>query len=394
MNTHIEQRLAIKEDIKRRIASVLPAGRGFTPLHEPTFAGNEKEYLVDCIDTGWVSSVGKYVDRFEDQLAAFTGSKRAVAVANGTAALHICLLLAGVQPNDEVLCPTLTFIATANAISYCHAVPHFVDSDHKTLGIDPGKLKDYLKDTVDIKGGDAFNKNTGRRIKALVVMHAFGHASDNDALLDICNRYRIAYVEDAAESLGSYYKGIHTGNHGIVASLSFNGNKTITTGGGGAILTNNEELGKLAKHITTTAKVPHRWAFNHDMVGYNYRMPNLNAALGCAQLEQLPGLLDSKRKLAHEYRQAFQDMQGICWFEEPVFSKSNYWLNILMLDKEYSSLRDELLDELNDAGIMCRPTWTLMHKLSMYNASPAMDLSGALDIEARLINVPSSPNLV
>lgn len=394
MNTQTQQHTTIKDDIKRRIASLLPEGKGFVPLHEPTFAGNEKEYLVDCIDTGWVSSVGKYVDRFEDQLAAFTGSKRAVAVANGTAALHICLLLAGVQPNDEVICPTLTFIATANAISYCHAIPHFVDSDHKTLGIDPRKLEDYLKSIVEIKGNEACNKNTGRKIKALVVMHAFGHSADNDALLEICNRYKIAFVEDAAESLGSYYKGVHTGNQGIIASLSFNGNKTITTGGGGAILTNDEALGKLAKHITTTAKVPHRWAFNHDMVGYNYRMPNLNAALGCAQLEQLPGLLENKRELALKYKEAFRGTEGVSWFEEPVFSRSNYWLNVLMLDKEYAFLRNELLDELNDSGMMCRPTWTLMHKLPMYTACPRMDVSQALDIEARLINVPSSPNLV
>lgn len=375
----------------RAVTSVLPNGAKSVALHEPRFAGNEWAYLKECLDTGWVSSVGKYVDRFEQQLADFTGVKRAVVVMNGTAALHICLKLAGVEQGDEVLTPTLTFIATANAVTYCGAIPHFVDSEEATLGLDPGKLGRYLEDIAEIRGDGCFNRKSGRRIKAVIPMHTFGHPVDLDPLVEVCRRYRIELVEDAAESLGSYYKGRHTGNLGRVSALSFNGNKVITTGGGGAILTNDEALGALAKHLTTTAKVPHRWLFSHDMIGFNYRLPNINAALGCAQLEQLPLFLKNKRALARKYQESFAGVDGIRFFTEPDFAQSNYWLNALLLDKKHASQRDALLEALHAEGILARPAWIPMHKLEMYRSCPKMDsLNVAEDLERRLINIPSS----
>jgi perosamine synthetase len=363
-------------------------------LHEPHFAGNEWAYVKECLDTGWVSSAGKYVDLFEKQLAEFTGVKRAVAVINGTAALHVCLKLVGVEQDDEVIMPTLTFIATANAISYCGAIPHLVDSSEITLGLDPHLLGEYLAQIAELRAEGCFNKKTGRRIKAVVPMHVFGHPVDLDPLAELCARYRLELVEDAAESLGSYYKGRHTGNLGRVSALSFNGNKTITTGGGGAILTNDEELGKLAKHLTTTARLPHKWSFIHDQVGYNYRLPNINAALGCAQLEQLPSFLENKRALAEKYRAAFAGIDGIRFFTEPDFAQSNYWLNVLLLDKQFAGYRDVLLEQTNSQGIMTRPAWTLMHELKIHEYCARMDkLDVAEDIERRLINIPSSPIL-
>lgn len=372
------------------IESVLPANHDFVALHEPNFNGNEWKYLKECIDTGWVSSVGNFVDRIEDDLAAYTGAKHAISVVNGTAALHICLKLVGVERNDEVLIPALTFIATANAVKYCDAVPHFCDSEKRTLGMDPIKLGDYLEDISVMKNGSCFNKITGRRIKAVVPMHTFGHPVDMDSLVEVCEKYNIVIVEDAAESLGSYYKGQHTGNIGRVAALSFNGNKTITTGGGGAILTNDSELAKLAKHITTTAKVPHKWLFNHDCVGYNYRMPNINAALGCAQIEQLDGFLSKKRKLAEAYQKAIADIQGVEFFKTPDFAESNYWLNAINIQNSSLEERDEILESLNSRGIMSRPIWTLMNKLPMYKDCPKMDLSVAVQLEKQIINIPSS----
>lgn len=376
------------------LKAVLPAGGGPIPLHEPSFGGNEWAYVKECLDTGWVSSVGKFVDRFEQELADYTGVKRAVAVVNGTAALHVCLKLVGVEQGDEVLIPTLTFIATANAVSYCGAVPHFVDSDEATLGLDPQKLERYLKEIAEIRPEGCFNKKTGRRIKAVLPMHTFGHPVDLDPLVEVCRRYQLELVEDAAESLGSYYKGRHTGNWGRVSALSFNGNKVITTGGGGAILTNDEQIGKLAKHLTTTARVPHKWSFIHDQIGYNYRLPNINAALGCAQLEQLPDFIRSKRTLAAKYREAFAEVAGVGFFTEPVFAESNYWLNVLLLNKSFAAQRDSLLEASNSQGIMTRPAWILMHELEIYKACPKMDsLSAAEDIERRLINIPSSAKL-
>lgn len=366
---------------------------GFIPLHTPEFSGNEKNYLADCIDSNFVSSVGEYVDLFEKQLAEYTGVKRAIVTVNGTAALHACLHLAGVVTGDEVLVPTFTFIATVNAVSYCGARPHFIEVDEATLGVDPVKLRSYLETNFVVNDGACRNKETGARVMAIVPMHAFGHPVDMDELVNVCDEFSIVVVEDAAESLGSYYKNVHTGNFGRMAALSFNGNKIITTGGGGAILTNDEELGQLAKHVTTTAKVPHRWEFNHDQIGFNYRMPALNAALGCAQLEQLPGFLAQKRAVAEKYQAAFSTVSGVKFFTEPRFAKSNYWLNALILDEENSKHRNTLLQRTNDLGIMTRPAWTLMHKLPMFGDCPRMDLSVAESLERRIINIPSSANL-
>lgn len=378
------------QKIVQALQSVLPVGRGPIGLHEPSFQGNEWAYVKECLDTGWVSSVGKFVDRFEAQLAEYTGAKRAVAVVNGTAALHMCLLLAGVRPGDEVIVPALTFVATANAVAYCGATPLFADSEVRTLGIDPAKLDSYLSEIGDIRADGCYNRNTGRRIKAVVPMHTFGHPVDMDPLLSLGKRFNLDVIEDAAESLGSFYKGKHTGTLGRLAALSFNGNKTITTGGGGAILTNDEELGKLAKHLTTTARVQHQWSFVHDQVGYNYRLPNINAALGCAQMEQLPQFLRQKRTMAERYQAAFAGMNGVSFFIEPDFSQSNYWLNALVLDAVHHDSRNELLELTNRAGITTRPAWTLMHRLPMFSSCPRTDMTVAESLEQRLINIPSS----
>lgn len=380
-------------NVVQALKSVLPANKDFIGLHEPNFSGNEWAYVKECLDTGWVSSVGKFVDRFEGQLAEYTGVKRAVAIVNGTAALHICLKLVGVERGDEVLVPALTFVATANAVTYCEAIPHFVDCEDRTLGLDPRKLTDYLIEIAEIRPDGCFNKLTGHRIKAVVPMHTFGHPMDLEPLAELCQRFKIELVEDAAEALGSYYKGHHTGNWGRMSALSFNGNKVVTTGGGGAILTNDENLAKLAKHITTTAKLPHKWEFYHNMVGYNYRLPNINAALGCAQLEQLPDFLEKKRALAQRYMEALKGVAGIRFFVEPEFARSNYWLNSLLLDEEAAKERDAFLELTNNQGIMTRPAWILMHKLPMFGDCPKMDLQVAEGLERRLINIPSSPLL-
>jgi len=381
---------AVLASLKR----VLPEQDDLIHLHEPKFCGNEWKYVQDCLDSTYVSSVGKYVNHFEEELKKYTGAKHAVAVVNGTAALHICLKIVGVEQGDEVLVPTLTFVATANAVSYCGATPHFIDSSQKTLGIDPQKLDNYLKDITEIRAEGCFNKKTGHRIKAVVPMHTFGHPVDLDSLVELCHRYKLELVEDAAESLGSFYKGIHTGNWGKASALSFNGNKIITTGGGGAILTNDDQLAKLAKHLTTTAKVSHKWSFIHDQVGFNYRMPNINAALGCAQLEALPDAIKNKRKLAEKYKQVFIGVKGIEFFVEPSFAQSNYWLNTLILNEKFSGQRDSLLESTNAHGIMTRPAWTLMHQLDMYESCPRMDdLNAAESLEKCLINIPSSAKL-
>ncbi len=384
---------ALPEHVLAALRQVLgPPGAGLA-LHEPEFAGREWEYVKECLDTGWVSSAGAFVDRFERDLVACTGAAHAVATSNGTAALHVCLLLAGVQPGDEVLMPALTFIATANAVSYAFATPHFVDSEAVSLGVDAHKLDAYLRDTARMVDGRCINARTGAAIRALVVMHVFGHPADLDALAEVAARWGLALVEDAAESLGSSYHGRHTGNVGLVSALSFNGNKVVTTGGGGAILTNDAELGRRAKHLTTTARVAHRWSFLHDEVGYNYRLPNLNAALGCAQLERLASMVARKRALAERYAQAFADMPGVRFLSEPQGTASNYWLNAIVLDADHHDLRDDVLAALNDAGYMSRPVWTLMHRLPMYAACPRMDLTVAERIEAGVINVPSSARL-
>lgn len=364
-------------------------GKDFVALHEPTFNEKEVDYVTDCVKTGWVSSVGSYVTRFEEDLSKFVGVKRAVAVVNGTAALHIALKIVGVEANDEVLMPSLTFIATANAVSYLQAVPHFVDVDEETLGVDPLKLEAYLMEMAELRNGELYNKQTNRRIKALVPMHTFGHPCMMDELVVLCEKYKLVLVEDAAESLGSYYKGQHTGTFGKVSAMSFNGNKIITTGGGGAILTDDETLADYAKHLTTTAKVPHRWEFIHDEIGYNYRMPNINAALGCAQLEKLPDLIKNKQELVEFYEKQISNLEGIRLVKEPIEAKSNYWLQTIILNDQYN--RDEVLNFLNEQGVMSRPIWLPMHELEMYKACPRMDLSMTEQLKQKIINIPSTP---
>ncbi len=381
----------LPQDIVRAIKSVV--GDGPLALHEPRFNGNEWVYLKECLDSTFVSSVGKFVDRFEDDLANFTGAKSAVAVVNGTAALHVALRLAGVEAGDEVLLPALTFIATANAVAYCQATPHFVDSAERSLGMDSVSLREYLSTFTEICNGHCVNRKTGRIIRAMVPMHTFGHPVDISALLAIAHDFHLQLIEDAAESLGSTVGGQHTGTFGLMGTLSFNGNKTITAGGGGAILTNDVELGKRAKHITTTAKLPHRWNFVHDEVGFNYRLPNLNAALGCAQLEQLPGFLRDKRCLFGQYQAAFANVAGVHLVAEPTGSSSNYWLQTLLLDAAHAGQRDAVLAATNDSGLMTRPIWALMNRLPMYANSPSAPLPVAESLEQRVINIPSSSGL-
>ena len=361
----------------------------FIPLHAPVFNGNEKKYLNDCIDTAFVSSVGKYVDQFEDKMAEFTGAKRAIAVVNGTSALHAALKLVGVNSGDEVVTQSLTFIATCNAISYCRAKPVFVDVDLDTMGLSPESLKTFLSENYNKDSNGPINKNNGKKLSACVPMHTFGHPVRIEKIAQICSEWNIPLVEDAAESLGSYVGDTHTGRFGKCGILSFNGNKTITTGGGGMILTDDEEFGKLAKHMTTTAKIPHKWEFNHDMVGFNYRMPNINAALGCAQLEELPRILEIKRSIAENYSKFFQN-EGIEYVTELSGNKSNYWLNAIKLSSQ--SERDEFLEFTNSSGVMTRPIWSLMNSLEMYSDCKADSLSNAKMLEKQIVNVPSSVN--
>lgn len=391
MNT-VSTSTTIADQVVEAIHAVV--GTGPVVLHEPSFTGNEWLYTKECLDSTFVSSVGKFVDRFEADLANFTGAKHAVVVVNGTAALHIALKLAGVKANDEVLIPALTFVATTNAVAYCNATPHFVDSEPRTLGVDASKLRDYLASHTEQRAGQCVNRTSGQVIRALVPMHAFGHPVDLNGLLAVAHDFNLALVEDAAESLGSYYYGQHTGTFGLMGTLSFNGNKTITTGGGGAILTNDAALAHHAKHLTTTAKLPHAWEYRHDEIGYNYRLPNLNAAVGCAQLEQLPAMLAAKRELFQRYQTAFAPVQDVKLMAEPAQCQSNYWLQTLLLDVDYADQRDPVLKATNAAGYMTRPAWILMHELEPFKDCPRMDLSIAQSLSQRLINIPSSSSLV
>lgn len=384
----------VSSDILAAVSSVIGNSTNPVALHDPQFNGNEWHYVKECLDTGWVSSVGKFVDRFEQKLRDLTGAKFAVATVNGTSALHVALLLAGVQPDDEVLVPTMTFVATANAITYCGAIPHFIDSSYSTLGADPSALEKHLETIGVLRDEQLLNAQTGRIIRAIVPMHTFGHPVEINGLQKVCDRFNLKIIEDAAESVGSSYKGVHTGRFGLMGTFSFNGNKIITTGGGGAIVTDDPELGKRAKHLTTTARIPHRWAIEHDEVGYNYRMPNINAALGYAQIESLPRFLEAKRSLAQRYAKAFELVENAEFVLEPANTYSNYWLNAILLDSKIAARKDRVLTDLNDAGILARPCWTLMHKLPMYEKCPRADLQVAEDIESRLINLPSSVNLV
>jgi perosamine synthetase len=359
----------------------------FITLHEPKFIGNEKAYLLDCIDSTFVSSVGKYVDRFEQMVAEYTGVKYAIATVNGTAALHISLKLVGVSQSDEVITQPLSFIATCNAISYCGAKPVFVDVDLDTLGMSPISLRAFLEANTTKTSFGCINNKTAKKISAVVPMHTFGHPCRINEIAKICEEFNIPLIEDAAESLGSFYQGKHTGSFGRLAALSFNGNKTVTTGGGGMIITDDEELAKRAKHITTTAKQPHPYEFVHDEIGYNYRLPNINAALGCAQIESLPRLLESKRDIANAYAKFFSDSNHK-FVTEPIQASSNYWLNALILEDKQA--RDSFLKDLNDAAVMSRPIWRLMNELPMFCDCQSFDIKNAKWLEDRVVNIPSS----
>lgn len=359
----------------------------FIPLHEPRFWGNEKKYVNDAIESTFVSSIGRYVDKFEEDFANILGVERAVACVNGTAALHASLILADVKRDDEVITQPLTFIATCNAISYQGAYPVFVDVERDTLGLSPSALQEFLSINTMVKNGICVNKTTGRKIKAVVPMHTFGHPCRIDEIAEICRDWNITLIEDAAECLGSTYKGKPLGTFGDIAAFSFNGNKIMTTGGGGVIIARNPEITERAKHITTTAKIPHPYEFTHDEIGYNYRMPNLNAALGCAQLEQLEFFLKSKRELADKYR-AYFDKKIEVFIDEIQDAKSNFWLNAIILKDRNE--RDKLLEYVNSKGIMARPIWTLMNKLPMFKNCQTGDLSNSLFLEDRVVNMPSS----
>ncbi len=363
-------------------------GQENVPLSVPKFIGNEKKYLEECIDTTFVSSVGQFVDRFEKDMAAYTGAKRAVVCVNGTNALHMAMMLAGVERDDEVLTQALTFIATCNAISYIGAHPVFIDVDKSTMGLSPDAVKEWLHKNAEIKDGQCYDKQTGRRVKACVPMHTFGHPVRIEELAAVCAEWHIELVEDAAESIGSKYKGVHTGLFGKVGALSFNGNKTITTGGGGMLLVRDEELGALAKHLTTQAKVPHRWEFKHDHIGYNYRMPNINAALGCAQLEHLDEYIADKRATAAAYAEYFKNIDGIEFFTEPENAFSNYWLNVVILKDHEAQLN--FLQETNDNGVMTRPIWDLMNRLPMFEHCQHDSLENTIYFADRVVNIPSS----
>jgi perosamine synthetase len=362
----------------------------FIPLHEPRFFGNEKKYLSECIDSTFVSSVGKFVEQFESMICEFTGVRYAVATVNGTAALHIALKLVGVDSGDEVITQPLSFIATCNAISYCNAKPVFVDVDLDSMGMSPESLRNFLNLNTRQESGKCINTTTGKKIAAVVPMHTFGLPCRVEEIEQICQEFNIPLVEDAAESLGSHFNGKHTGTFGKVGTLSFNGNKTITTGGGGMIITNDADLAKRAKHITTTAKIIHPYEFIHDEVAYNYRLPNINAALGCAQMESLSSQLKSKREIASEYGDFFSGT-NLQFTKEIDGGHSNYWLNAIVLEDR--AQRDLFLKNLNNAGVMSRPIWCLMNKLQMYSNCQAANLSHAIWLEDRVVNIPSSARL-
>lgn len=356
------------------------------PLHAPVFLGKEKEYLSECIDTTFVSYVGKFVAKFEEITAQYTGAKYAVAVVNGTAALQIALQVAGVQNDDEVITQPLTFVATANAISHTGAKPVFVDVDMDTMGLSPEKLLEFLEQNCERKENFCLNKVTGRKIKAIVPMHTFGFPCRIEEIVEIANDYNIPVIEDSAESLGSFYKNKHTGTFGLAGILSYNGNKTVTTGGGGMIITDDEELAKKAKHLTTTGKVPHRWEYKHDHIAYNYRMTNLNAAIGVAQMEYFTKILNSKRQTANLYQEFFCN-RGIEFFTAPKDTIANYWLNVIRLKDKTE--RDAFLEYSNSNGVMTRPIWCLMNSLEIYKDCQKGNLSNSEWLEERVVNLPS-----
>tara|TARA_A100001391_G_scaffold202163_2_gene191043 strand:- start:108 stop:1316 length:1209 start_codon:yes stop_codon:yes gene_type:complete len=384
---------SLAEDIVHNLEGVIGSRDEFVALHAPEFLGREEEVVLDCLRSGWVSSVGSYVDQFEADVARACGAAHGVAVANGTAALEVALRITGVEPGDEVLMPSLTFVATANATHHLGAIPHFCDADTNTLGLDPAALRSHLNQIAETRAGGCYNRHTGRRLSAIVPMHVFGHPVDMDGVAAVARDFGLVVVEDAAESLGSLYGDRPCGSFGKVAALSFNGNKILTTGGGGAIVTDDPELAARAKHLTTTAKVSHPWAFSHDEIGYNYRMPNLNAALGVAQLEQLKSRLAQKRALAEAYIAAFAGYRDAKVFAEPQGTRSNYWLNTLLLEPHAVEARETVLRALNDAGLMARPVWEPLHTLDIYAECPRAPLPVTTDLAARIINIPSSAHL-
>jgi len=375
------------EKIIHFIREVYNQPEGIIHLHEPLFCGKEKQYLLECIDSTFVSSVGKFVDAFESELARYTGANKVVLCVNGTCALHLALRLCGVERNNEVITQPLTFIATANAISYHGANPVFLDVDRHTLGLSPDALQSFLESETVQQGNECFNKRTNRRIKACVPMHTFGRPCRIEQIVGLCNEHNIEIIEDAAESMGSFFRGKHTGTYGRIGVLSFNGNKTITCGGGGALLFNDEKLGQQAKHLSTQAKVPHPWEVAHNDIGYNYRMPNVNAAIGLAQLEQLDTYVTAKRKLAKIYEEFFGSLD-VKYASEPADSKSNYWLNVILLKD--SSEREAFLNYCHADGIMARPVWKLMNKLPMFDKCQTDALANSMWLEERIVNIPSS----
>lgn len=359
----------------------------FIPLHEPRFRGNEKKYLLDAIDSTFVSSVGAYVDRFEEMMQSIAGAEKAIAIVNGTAALQIALRLAGVKKEDEVITQALTFVATANAIAYNGASPVFIDVDYDTMGLSAKSVELFLEENGELRDDGCYNKTTGKKIAACVPMHTFGFPVHLDELVTVCEKWNIPLVEDAAESLGSYYKGKHTGSFGKLGTFSFNGNKTVTCGGGGAIVTNDISLGSRGKHLTTTAKKPHPYEYFHDELGFNFRMPNLNAALACAQLEQLDAMIENKRELAGIYNTFFEE-KGVKFRTELPDTKVNYWL--MCIELESKSERDIFLKETNSNKVMTRPIWDLMTTLPMYKDCQHDNLKNSIFLAERIVNIPSS----
>ena len=385
-----KQKLIISEIINAiRKATKLSTAQ----LHQPEFNGNEWQYIKDCFDSSFVSSVGTYVTEFEKKIALYTGANHAIATINGTAALHLALVVAGVQQNDEVLVPSMTFVATVNAVSYLNAKPHFVDCSEQNFGMDPTLLRNHLEKISELKNGVCVNKESGSIIRALVPTHVFGHPCDIAELKEIADDFQLLLIEDASESLGSYYQKKHTGTFGSLGVISFNGNKTITTGGGGVIITNDDKLAHKAKFLSTTAKEQHPYAFVHKKVGYNYRMPNLNAALGCAQLENLPKILKAKRKLNFKYKNAFSKVKNIQFLDETNFPGSNFWLQTILINENYSQFQNPIIESCIEAGYQVRPVWKPIHSLPMYLGSPSTSLSNTNSLSKRIINLPSGAGL-
>jgi perosamine synthetase len=375
-----------------KVVQAIEAVTGGLPvaLHEPLFNGNELNYTRECIESGFVSSVGAFVNRFEVELAESVDAKFAIATVNGTSALHLALLAAGVMPGDEVICPSLTFVATANAISYCGAKPLFVDITTVDLGVDSCKIEDFLASNTARRKEGLFNKDTGCRISAIMPMHTFGHSVNLQDIMMVADKYDLPVIEDAAEALGSTYQEKHVGTRGLLGVFSFNGNKIVTTGGGGAVVTNDEVLARKVKHLSTTAKLPHNWKFEHDQIGFNYRMPNINAALGCAQLEQLPKFVDAKRKLFSMYDRTFTNVEEITLFRELPDRQSNYWLQTIVLSEKYQFELPSVIETAQKAGLQLRPAWTPLHRLTPFVQCPRTDLSVTDNLANRIINIPSS----